>query len=76
MCYQSIVIFPYDVITTQLNDEWMVWMDAKKEKAVFKGGHVIATQGMGGVWVQEKDSKLIDNCQRQNFVCHEYFVPK
>lgn len=45
MCYQS--IFPYDVITTQLNDEWVVWMDAKKEKAVFKGGHVIATQVNG-----------------------------
>ena len=80
-------------------------MDAKKEKAVFKGGHVIATQVNGCCVGAKKDMKVRnrdicklypsasgndytstmggtkessspDTCKRQNFVCHEYFVPK
>ena len=45
MCYQSFVIFPYDVIATQMNG-WCGWMQ-KKEKAVFEGGNVIASQVNG-----------------------------
>ena len=51
----------------------MMWMDAKKEKTVFKGGHVIATQ-VNGCWVgarkgnETKESrhlKIISFCIRR-----------
>ena len=54
MCYQSFVIFPYDVIATQMNDEWVVWMDAKKRKRPFSGGLMSSLhKWLAGVWVQK-----------------------
>ena len=62
--------------------KWMgvVWVQEKEMKLrnhdIWKLYHSASgndyTSSMGGT----KESSSLDTCKRQNFVCHEYFVPK